>query len=73
MNSANTAPDAGVLTEAQAAEFLKCSKVWLRKARCRGTGPAFVRLGRMIRYRLRDLEQYLDARIATNTLGGRNG
>lgn len=34
----------------------------LRHWRCAGTGPPFIRIGQAVRYRLRDLEQWLDER-----------
>ena len=40
----------GLLTPKEAAEFLKVSLSWLAKARMRGDGPPFIRIGRSIRY-----------------------
>ena len=31
--------------------------------RVRGCGPAYVKLGRMVRYRLNDLESYISKRV----------
>jgi predicted DNA-binding transcriptional regulator AlpA len=39
-----------LLTPKEAAELLKVSASWLAKARMRGDGPAFIRIGRSIRY-----------------------
>jgi excisionase family DNA binding protein len=39
-----------LLTPKEAAELLKVSLSWLAKARMRGDGPAFIRIGRSIRY-----------------------
>jgi predicted DNA-binding transcriptional regulator AlpA len=39
-----------LLTPKEAAELLKVSVSWLAKARMRGDGPAFIRIGRSIRY-----------------------
>jgi hypothetical protein len=39
----------------------------LENQRSRGDGPPFVRLGRAIRYRIADLDAYVEARIAHST------
>jgi hypothetical protein len=39
-----------MLTAAEAAKVLKVSESWLAKARARGEGPPFIRLGRSVRY-----------------------
>jgi Helix-turn-helix domain len=43
-------PSAEPLTPAEAANALKVSVSWLAKARMRGEGPPFMRVGRSIRY-----------------------
>jgi predicted DNA-binding transcriptional regulator AlpA len=44
-----------MLTAAETAKVLKVSESWLAKARVRGEGPPFIRLGRSVRYvRLRE-------------------
>jgi hypothetical protein len=48
-----------MLREKRTAQILDCSVAALRKWRRLGSGPKFVRLGRAIRYNLRDLEAYL--------------
>ena len=39
----------------------------LNKLRCAGDGPAFLKLGRAVRYDRRDLDQWLDERRRKNT------
>lgn len=39
-----------LLTPREAASFLRVSESWLAKARMRGDGPPFVKVGRSIRY-----------------------
>jgi hypothetical protein len=56
-----------LLTEAQAADFLSLSIRTLQCWRVRGGGPSFVRCGRAIRYRLRDLLSWIDAQTAIST------
>lgn len=53
--SANPIDPDTLLTEVAAAKLLKLSIRTLQAWRCRGTGPAFVRVGRAIRYRYSDL------------------
>jgi hypothetical protein len=43
-------PPEEMLTAAEAAKILKVSESWLAKARMRGEGPPFIRLGRSVRY-----------------------
>jgi Helix-turn-helix domain len=45
-------PTSGIklLTPKEAAELLKVSVSWLAKARIRGDGPPFIKIGRSIRY-----------------------
>ncbi|MCB1391013.1 MAG: helix-turn-helix domain-containing protein [Rhodobacteraceae bacterium] len=40
---------------------------FLEVARTRGNGPAFCRFGRTVKYRVRDVTQWLDAQCVTNT------
>jgi len=48
--SLDSPPSAETLTPEEAARVLKVSESWLAKARKRGEGPPFMRLGRSIRY-----------------------
>jgi predicted DNA-binding transcriptional regulator AlpA len=60
-------PSEVLLTPPEAAKFLKMSVSWLAKARMRGDGPPFVRIGRSIRYREDDLRQWLKGRRRLST------
>ena len=55
--------DERVLLEAEAANFLRVSTSFLRNARLRQLGPAYLRLGRAIRYRLADLQDWLAGQV----------
>lgn len=46
--------------ERDAAQFIGFSPSYLRQARMRNTGPAYVRVGRAVRYRVEDLSRFLD-------------
>jgi DNA-binding transcriptional MerR regulator len=50
-----------LLAEVYAAELLGLSSRTLQAWRTKGIGPAFVRAGRAIRYRRRDLIAWMDA------------
>jgi predicted site-specific integrase-resolvase len=47
-----------VMNDIMAAEYLGVSHHSLRKWRTQGTGPAYVCVGRLKKYRLADLEAY---------------
>jgi len=47
------------LSEADAAVYVGKSRAYLKKSRRFGTGPAYVRHGRAITYRIRDLDDFL--------------
>lgn len=50
-----------------AAAYLDLAPSTLNKMRVFGTGPAFFRLGRAVRYRREDLEEWRDRFRATST------
>ncbi len=50
-----------------AAAHLACSASFLEKCRVTGGGPAFVKLGRAVRYRLEDLDAFASARVHGST------
>jgi hypothetical protein len=56
-----------LLTEVQAADVLNLSIRTLQAWRAKGAGPSFVRAGRAIRYRRRDLVAWMDANTVAST------
>jgi hypothetical protein len=50
-----------LLTEKQAAAILNCSVALLRKWRLLGIGPAYLKVGRLVRYKEVDLLVFLTA------------
>ena len=48
-----------LLTPKEAAEFLRVSLSWLAKARMRGDGPPFIKVGRSVRYSETALNQWM--------------
>jgi len=59
-----------LLTPKETGRLLKVSGSWLAKARMRGDGPPFIRLGRSIRYAEPTLLQWMRAqqRLSTGNL-----
>ena len=61
-----------VLTEKEAAEYIGMSISYLRQDRCYGAvggrvaGPKFLKYGRVVRYRINHLNEWLDARLSRN-------
>ncbi len=56
-----------VLTVTQAAKYLGLAVSTLNKWRCHGGGPAFIKMGRAVRYKQADLEVYISKHKATST------
>jgi hypothetical protein len=56
-----------LLTTREAAELLRRKKSCLESWRCRGGGPAFIKIGRGVLYRESDLEAFLIAGRRTST------
>lgn len=56
-----------LLTTAEAARYLGLATSTLNKWRVYGYGPAFVKLGRAVRYRKDDLDRYLEKSARRST------
>jgi predicted DNA-binding transcriptional regulator AlpA len=54
-------PEGEVLTERQVAAYLNMSVGVLHKWRRLDKGPTFVKIGRVIRYKWKDVEAWLDS------------
>ena len=50
-----------------AAAHLQLSRQYLEKLRLTGGGPAYAKLGRVVRYRRADLDNWLAAQVITST------
>jgi hypothetical protein len=72
--SFSTPPSAPIsaeyLTTSQAATYLNVSRQWLEIGRHKGYGPPYVKLARMVRYSITDLDVYMRGNIRQNTIGG---
>jgi excisionase family DNA binding protein len=51
-----------LLTSKQAAAYAKVSVRSLKRWRAEGTGPKFLKAGRQVRYRKRDLDEWMERR-----------
>ena len=53
------------ISESEAARYVAMSVSWLRQARSRNDprSPPFLRIGRAVRYRVEDLDQWLESRL----------
>ncbi len=55
------------MTTKEAAAFMGLRSNTLEIWRLRGSGPQFVKFGRAVRYRLTDLESYIEAQTRQST------
>ena len=55
------------LKRQEAANFLNLKKSTLEAWAVRGAGPIFCKFGRAVRYRLSDLEKFVDTQTRKNT------
>jgi predicted DNA-binding transcriptional regulator AlpA len=56
-----------LLNQKQAARILGLSVRTLERYRITGTGPRYVRLGRLIRYRPNDLKEWIERNLRNST------
>lgn len=56
-----------LLDQSRVATILGTTEKFLEARRCRGGGPAYIRVGRLIRYRKSDVDAWLDSRRVSST------
>lgn len=56
-----------LLDETAVSKQLKCEAKTLQAWRCRGGGPPFIRVGRLVRYRPQDVLAWIEARRVDST------
>jgi predicted DNA-binding transcriptional regulator AlpA len=56
-----------LLTITETAKLLRVSQSWLAKARMRGDGPPYVKLGRSVRYAEGALAHWMKSRLRLST------
>ena len=57
----------GTLDTAGAANYLGWSESALEKKRCYGGGPDYIKMGRSVRYRIKDIDGWLDKQMVSST------
>jgi len=55
------------MSVADVADYLGCSESWLNKARWKGGGPDYVKMGRKVMYRFDDVQAWLEEHRFKNT------
>jgi predicted DNA-binding transcriptional regulator AlpA len=60
-----------LLTETDAGRLLGLAPATLRNMRTRGRGPAFIKVGGLVRYRHSDLFDWIESRVRRTTDGTR--
>jgi excisionase family DNA binding protein len=56
-----------LLTQREAGRVLRLSERTLERLRVSGTGPVYVKAGRLVRYREADLEAWIASRVVGST------
>lgn len=67
VNDGTVATRSAVMNTQRAAEYIGVSVPWLEKARLIGGGPIFVKIGRSVRYRASDLDEFLESGARRST------
>jgi len=62
-----------LLTIAQAQSILPLSRAWYAKARCRGTGPEYIKIGSRIFYSREALLRFAERHMVKPGEGGDQG
>ena len=57
----------GLLTPKETASFMRVSVSWLAKARMRGDGPPYAKVGRSIKYQKKGVIGYISSRLRRST------
>jgi predicted DNA-binding transcriptional regulator AlpA len=69
MNANSKLPDlqkSTLLDSRQAADYLSCSRQWLAILRMNGAGPAYIKHGAWVRYRVSDLDAWIGQHRVAN-------
>ncbi|WP_181951993.1 helix-turn-helix transcriptional regulator [Pseudovibrio ascidiaceicola] len=56
-----------LITEAAAADYLGISIRTIQAWRVRGGGPIFVKMGKTVRYRSSDIQNWIESHLASST------
>jgi hypothetical protein len=61
-----------LLDQAHVAKMIGMSEAWLEKKRCAGGGIQFVKVGSNVRYKRKDVTDYIGSRTFRNTCEATN-
>jgi len=61
-----------VMTTIEAAAYVGLKKPTMERFRFLGQGPAYCKLGGAVRYRKKDLDEWLDSRLVSSVKEARN-
>ena len=61
-----------VMTTIEAAEYVGLKKPTMERFRFLGHGPAYCKLGGAVRYRKKDLDEWLDSRLVSSVEEAKN-
>ena len=62
-----TEPPKNYLSAAEAAHYITVSEAWLEKARLKGDGPYFSKIGRRVVYSVIDLDDWISSKKIKST------
>ena len=68
--SADTMVTPGLLDTKSAARYTSLSRQWFEQARHRGDGPPYIKIGRAVRYKRSDLDDWFATRKRRHTAEG---
>lgn len=66
-NELHRLPKTSLIDSRQAAAYLGCSAQWLAVLRMRQTGPAYIKHGAWVRYRVSDLDAWTEQHRVRST------
>ena len=58
-----------IMTVIEAAGYIRLAKTTLNKMRVAGTGPRYLKMGKAVRYRRSDLDDWIGAKVVRSTSG----
>lgn len=56
-----------LLNQTEFCNHARKSEAWAERARLEGTGPPYIKIGRSVRYRASDVEDWLEANLRRST------
>lgn len=56
-----------IMTVIEAAGYVRLAETTLNKMRVAGTGPQFLKMGKAVRYRRSDLDDWIGAKVVRST------